>query len=268
MPSKFPLALTVALISLTAASPDSTAQATKNIAYPRELNRVIAMDRVTRNIFAFLVAAALTCSAQTKPAGACSFDGFDAAFTPNPTIAEVATKAPAPALSDCDSPKGCRSFHVAAGSPVLVYKVEDGWTCGYAADSRSAGPVWLRSADVRPVSYERDAPLSAWVGWWSGGEDRIHIDLSRSGASLHLQGKATWHGAGGIEHYGSIAGDAMPDGNRLHFSPNGPDQCTVDLVLFRKFIVAKDNGLCGALNVRFWGLWRRSASRQRGSGVK
>jgi hypothetical protein len=45
-----------------------------------------------RSIFILFAAAALTCNAQTKPSGACTFEGFDAASTPNPRIAEVATK--------------------------------------------------------------------------------------------------------------------------------------------------------------------------------
>jgi hypothetical protein len=219
-------------------------------------------------IFALLVPAALTCNAQTKPAGACSFDGFDAAFTANPRIAEVTAKASILAWDECASPKGCMSLSIEAGSPVLIYNVQDEWTCGYTEDSHGGGPVWFRSAELRPVAYARDSPLTAWVGWWTGGDDRVRIDPSKGGASLHLQGNATWHGVGRVEHYGNIEGDALPDGNHLHFSPNGPAQCTVDLELFGKFIVAKDNGLCGALNARFWGFWRRTASRQQDGEAK
>jgi hypothetical protein len=213
------------------------------------------------NILVLIVAAALNCNAETKPAGACSFDGFDAAFTANPRIAEVATKVSALAWDECESPKGCTSLRIEAGSPVLIYDVQDRWTCGYTADSHSAGPVWFRSADLRLVSYAHASPLIAWVGSWTGGQDLVRIDLSKAAASLHLEAKATWHGAAGIEHYGNIEGDALPDGNHLHFSPDGPAQCTVDLVLFGEFILARDNGLCGAVNARFWGFWRRAASR-------
>jgi len=220
---------------------------------------------LNKTISALLVAATLTCNAQTKPTGACPFDGFDAAFAPNPKIAEVTAQASILAWDNCDSPKGCMSLRIEAGSPVLIYKSQNGWTCGYTADTHGGGPAWFHSNDLRPVSYASDSPLTAWVGWWRGGDNRVRIDLSSAGESLHLRGTAAWHGTGGSEHYGNIEGDAFPDGNRVHFSPNGPSQCTVDLVLFSKFILAKDNGLCGALNARFWGFWRRTASRQQDS---
>ena len=148
---------------------------------------------------------------------------------------------------------------------MLIYNVQDRWTCGYTADSHGAGPAWFRSAELRPVSYANDPPLTAWLGSWSGGKNRVRIDLSKAAPSLHFQGNATWDGVAGVEHYGDIEGDALPDGNHLHFSPKGPAQCTVDLVLFGKFILARDNGLCGAINVHFWGFWRRTASRERDS---
>jgi hypothetical protein len=221
--------------------------------------------RMNRTIFALFAAAALSCNAQTKPAGACSFDSFDAAFTPHPRIATVTTKASVLTWLACDSPKGCVSLPIEAGSPVLIYNVQDRWTCGYTADSHGGGAVWFRSADLRLVSYARDSPLTAWLGGWTGGQDRVRIDLSKAGGSLHLQGKATWHGEEGIEHYGNIEGDTLPEGNHLHLSPNSPAGCTVDLVLFRKFILARDNGLCGDMNARFWGFWRQTASGQQDS---
>src|ERR1700677_1394637 len=68
--------------------------------------------RLKRTLFALFAPAALSCNAQTKPAGACSFDSFDAAFTPHPRIATVTTKASVLTWLTCDSPKGCVSLPI------------------------------------------------------------------------------------------------------------------------------------------------------------
>jgi hypothetical protein len=214
-----------------------------------------------RGLLTLLAATALCCSAQSKPTGACPFQGFDRGSKANPEIAEVATKGPAHTWMECESPKGCVSLPVEPGSPVQVYDVRHEWTCGYYADSHGAAPVWFRSSDLRPVHYDVSPPLKAWAGTWAGGENRVRISAVNRG--LHIRGNATWHGVQGVEHYGDVDGDATPDGNHLHFAPNGPNGCTVDLVLLGKFILASDNNLCGGLNARFQGFWRRAASPAR-----
>jgi hypothetical protein len=75
---------------------------------------------------------------------------------------------------------------------------------------------------------------------------------------LHLVGDAVWNGARGNAHFGDTKGDASPVGNRLHFVQNGPDNCTIDMTLLERYILASDNGLCGALNARFQGIWKRT----------
>jgi hypothetical protein len=204
----------------------------------------------------------LAVTAQTRPTGACSFRDFDTNPQHNPQIAEVATKTPATTWMACDSPKGCISLRVDPGSPVLIYTTDGPWTCGYSADRHGAGPAWFRSSDLRLVKYELNPPISAWTGTWTGGEDRVVIAPAKNGHALHLKGRATWHGANGVEHFGGTEGDATPVGNHLHFVEGGPDSCTMDLTLVGKFILASDNQLCGAINARFQGFWKRSSSRQ------
>lgn len=155
-------------------------------------------------------------------------------------------------------------MRVEPGSPVLVYTVEGPWTCGYSADRHGAGPAWFRSADLRPVAYDLHPPLAAWIGTWIGGEDRVVITLSSNGtAALHLRGNATWHGNAGVEHFGDTQGDATPSGNYLHFVEEGPNSCTIDLTLLGSFILASDNQMCGGMNARFQGFWRRSPPPRR-----
>jgi hypothetical protein len=204
----------------------------------------------------------LTVTARTHPTGACLFRDFDNNLQHNPQIAEVVTKMAATTWMACDSPKGCISLRVDPGSPVLIYTTDGPWTCGYSVDRHSAGTAWFRSSELRLVKYELNPPISAWNGTWTGGENRVVIAPAKNGNALHLKGNATWHGVDGVEHFGQAEGDVTPTGNHLHFVDGGPDSCTIDLTLVGKFILATDNELCGALNVRFQGFWKRTSSRQ------
>jgi hypothetical protein len=215
-----------------------------------------------RGLLVMFLASTLAANAQTHPTGACPFSDFDNNPQHKPQIAEVATKTPATTWMACDSPKGCISLRVDPGSPVLIYTTEGPWTCGYSADPHGAGPAWFRSFDLRLVKYESNPPISAWTGKWIGGEDQVVIAPAKDGKALHLKGNAIWHGANGVEHFGHTEGDATPTGNHLHFVEGGADSCNIDLTLAGKFILARDNDLCGALNARFQGFWKRASSRQ------
>jgi hypothetical protein len=214
----------------------------------------------SRSLVLFLLSS-LSVTAQTHPTGACPFRDFDNNPQHNPQVAEVVTKMAATTWMACDSSKGCISLRVDPGSPVLIYTTDGPWICGYSADRRGAGPAWFRSSELRLVKYELNLPISAWNGTWTGGEDRVIITPA-NGNALHLKGNATWHGVDGVEHFGHAEGDATPTGNHLHFVEGGPESCTIDLTLFGKFILASDNELCGALNVRFQRFWKRTSSRQ------
>jgi hypothetical protein len=71
-----------------------------------------------------------------------------------------------------------------------------------------------------------------------------------------------------VEHFGDTKGhqrtpkdtkgNAIPSGNHLHFVEDGPNSCTIDLTLLGKFILASDNQLCGGMNARFQGFWKRA----------
>jgi hypothetical protein len=167
---------------------------------------------------------------------------------------------------DCDSPRGCSSLRFDPGSPVLISTTDGPWTCGYSVDRHSGGSAWFRSAELHLVKYQLNPPIDAWDGTWTGGEDRVVITSSKQGKALHLEGNATWHGFNEVEHFGSTEGDAIPTGNYLHFAEGGPDSCAIELTLAGKFIIASDNMLCGALNARFRGIWKRAPARQPAPG--
>ena len=194
-------------------------------------------------------------AAQDRPATFCSFDGFGG----NPALAEIATAQPATGYSGCRSDRSCIPETFAPGDPILVYRVAGDWTCGYLWHSDGAGPGWVRSTDIRPIKFDPQPALSAWAGTWTGGEDRVTIQLSNIPGELDLKGEATWHGAGGVDHLGDFAGAAAPHGNHLHVASGGADPCLVNLTLVGRYIVADDNNKCGGLNVRFWGLWKRAS---------
>jgi hypothetical protein len=202
---------------------------------------------------------ALACGAQDKPAGDCSFpsDGFAATPGQKMQIADVAARA-AVKLQECGSKEGCIVSPAAWGMPVLIYRVKGGWTCGYFSGRDGAGPAWIRSDALRVVPYDADPPLSAWLGTWAGGEDRVLIRAGSMPGTLHLMGNAEWHGEGDDAHFADMNGSASPAGDRLHFVQNGANSCTIDMTLLDRYILASDNELCGGINARFQGVWKRT----------
>ena len=193
----------------------------------------------------------VTAAAQERPQKQCSFDGFGA----DPKLAEV-TRAGV-GYFGCASAKDCLPTKLAVGDVVTPYHTDGDWTCAYIQQRDGAGPGWVRAQDVREVTADPAPPLGAWFGTWANGRGRIVI--AASSGKLHLEGEAEWHGRGDVVHTGDFAGEASPAGNHLHFIEGDGDSCIVDLTLIGKYLVADDNNKCGGMNVRFWGVWKRSA---------
>lgn len=209
-------------------------------------------------VFMLILIWAPVCGAQGKPTGDCAFPdaGFATAPEQRVQIAEVAARSAAK-LEECGSERGCTATPAAWGTPVLIYREQGAWTCGYFSGHGGAGPAWIRSDALRMAPYDARPPLNAWTGTWTGGEDRVLIRTGSVPGTLHLMGNAVWHGEKDDAHFGDTKGDASPVGNRLHFVQDGPDSCTIDMTLLDRYILASDNGLCGALNARFQGIWKR-----------
>jgi len=200
-------------------------------------------------IFSLLFCIAAT--AQDRPQKSCNFDGFSA----DPKLAEVIGATVG--YFGCATAKDCLPTKLAAGDAVTLYHTDGGWTCAYLQQKDGAGPGWVKTSAIREVKADPAPPLEAWFGKWVQGDDEIRITAAKSGGKLHLAGDAVWQGGGGVAHTGEFEGDAAPAGNHLHFVEDGPDSCTVDLTLIGKYLVANDNQMCGGLNVRFWGVWKR-----------
>jgi hypothetical protein len=194
-----------------------------------------------------LLLVATAAAAQNVPKSACDFDGFDV----NSRLAEVA--APATAYYGCGTGK-CLPMPLKAGDPMVISRADGAWTCGYLVSPKGSAQGWIHSLDIRPVAFDLNPPLSAWVGSW--GQDRNHILIRVSNGKLHIEGEAYWHGGGNNVHSGSLSGEASPMGHKLRYSES--DACTVDLALLGKYLLANDNNMCGGANVRFWGIWRRA----------
>jgi hypothetical protein len=198
------------------------------------------------------------CMAQSKPTDNCFFadDGFATTAGEKVQIAEIAQQA-ALQLQQCGTAKGCVQVPVALGAPVQIYRRQGEWTCGYVFGQNGAGPAWIRTAALRVVPYDEQPPLNAWMGIWTGGEDRVLIRAGSAPGTLQLEGSARWRGKYAT-HFCDTKGSASPKGNHLHFVEGGADSCTIDLTLLSRYILASDNQSCGGMNVRFEGIWKRT----------
>ena len=166
--------------------------------------------------------------AQQHPTSLCEFDGFDT----NSKLAE----------------------NIKTGDPVVVGRIEGGWTCGYLVTRKGASQSWVRSKDLRLLEFDPQPSLAAWTGTWVQGANRIRIQNSKSPGKVSLEGEAYWHGFGDNVHSGEFSREASPVGNHLHLED---DACKIDLALISKYILANDNNMCGGMNVRFWSVWKR-----------
>ncbi len=203
---------------------------------------------------AALAAATCTAAGQQVPTFACEFDGFDV----NAKLAEIAK--PTTAYYACAVGRKCLPMLLKAGDLVVIGRSEGGWTCGYLSSAKGSAQGWVRFADFQPVEADPNPPLTAWLGTWVQGENRITIERSNTPGKLSLDGEAYWRGGRDNVHEGAIAGEATPTGNRLHYEEGSAESCNIDLALIGKYLLASDNNKCGGMNVRFWGVWRRGVN--------
>jgi len=191
---------------------------------------------------------------QQVPTAACDFDGFDV----QAKLAEIAK--PTNAYYACAVGRKCLPMLLKAGDLVVISRSEGDWTCGYLISAKGSAQGWVRLVDFRPVEADPNPPLTAWIGTWVQGENRITIERSNTPGKISLDGEAYWRGGRDNVHEGAIAGEATPQGNRLHYEEGSAESCNIDLALIGKYLLASDNNKCGGMNVRFWGVWRRSVN--------
>ncbi len=173
---------------------------------------------------------------------------------PEPKLAEVSMHGSIQ-LIDCGYLKGCIQIPVAQGSLDLIDYQQGKWTCGYVVGRTGSGSAWIHSDTLHQVTFDLHPALGAWVGNWVGGDDRVAIRKAPGSNMLLVAGRARWRGGAEFpDSFGFVRAAASPSGNRLLVSASG---CTVYLTLIGHYIVAFDNGGCGAMNVHFNGIWKQ-----------
>lgn len=193
----------------------------------------------------------MAAAAQEHPTTNCPFDGFSA------TPKLVVTVASSVGYYGCSVKSGCLTTNINKDQPIVLFQKSAEWICGYVDDKDGATPAWISAKEVREVGPDPIPPVTAWLGTWRNGANRIVIKRPGDPYKLTLVGHATWHGRAGVEHSGDVTGDVTPSGDHIHYSEGG-ESCAIDLTLFGNYMVANDNDRCGGMNVRFWGIWRRS----------
>jgi len=132
---------------------------------------------------------------------------------------------------------------------------------------------WTEASNVT-LGPEPSPPKSAWIGRWefaySGGEPWIDIRQRKDG-KLHVTGYAEWRAhpdsvpnLGELDFTGLPHGVLFDDGDPACFEMKWADDeparcldCVIRLMLLGDRLLAKDNGRCGGMNVRFSTMFSR-----------
>ncbi len=195
--------------------------------------------------------------------------------TPAPITAELVEVAPGPNryFHAGDEREGCpaptaacrRKGYVVAGDRLVAWEAKGPLTrvTYLAPGAKRPSEGWVETAALRRVTLA--PPKSAdWIGGWSGWESEIDINRGTKPGTFHLGGNATW-GAhdpdrvkrGGV-NFGMFGADVPePAGNALALADSEEPDCRIALRLLGPYLVARDNGRCGGLNVSFSGVYRR-----------
>jgi hypothetical protein len=194
---------------------------------------------------------------------------------PAPIAAELVEIVPGPKryFHAGDEREGCpaptaacrRKGYVVAGDRLVAWEAKGSLArVSYLAPgSERPSEGWIESAALRRVVVA--PPRTAdWLGGWTGWESQIDITRGPKPGTLHIGGNAAW-GAhdpdrvkrGGV-NFGMLAADLpAPKGDRLAFADSEEADCRVALRLLGPYLVARDNGRCGGMNVTFSGVYRR-----------
>lgn len=129
------------------------------------------------------------------------------------------------------------------------------------AEVARVGSLFLLPAFICAQQLPSDAhqPSSRWIGTWTQGENRITVIACwpYAPAVLTFDAKAYWHSPSKNVETAQIYVRAHPFGNRGQLAD---EVCKIDLTLMGNYLLASDNNLCGGINVRFRGLWKRSTA--------
>jgi len=159
-----------------------------------------------------------------------------------------------------------QSAYVLPGDTVLVSKRMSGFRCAFYPNKVGGSAGWVPENRIEAMTVDTQPKLQQWAGTWVDGDDSIRMDLR--GAKLHASGEAFWpskNPSAEQRPYGPNLGDfeatASPDHNVVTFvegeAQSANNVCRVKAVLVNDLLVVSDNQMCGGMNVRFNGVYRR-----------
>ncbi len=196
-------------------------------------------------------------------------------LTPAPITAELVEVAPGPDryFHAGDEREGCpaptvacrRKGYVVAGDRLVAWEAKGPLrrVTYLATGAKRPSEGWVETAALRRVTLAPPKPAD-WIGGWSGWESEIDINRGTKPGTFHLGGNATWGSHdpervknGGV-NFGMFGADVPePAGNALALADSEEPDCRIALRLLGPYLVARDNGRCGGLNVSFSGVYRR-----------
>lgn len=155
--------------------------------------------------------------------------------------------------------KCMRSAYVVRGDEILVGKTTADWACVWYQGRKHESVSWIPRKYVAFRPAPRIDPIKGWVGVWVDGADKITISLLKKSGELQLQSNLRWEGGisalgEAIAHFGGMKGNLDVQGSQASAVES---DCQARFTRIGKYLVADDNGACGALNVRHTGVYFR-----------
>ncbi|MDO7841448.1 hypothetical protein [Sphingomonas immobilis] len=168
-------------------------------------------------------------------------------------------------IAGCPSaaPKCVRKGYLLSGDPVLLGKTQGGYR-----EVSFTGPKGTLSEGFVPVAAIKPWTAPAvWTGHWVRDEGEIDIRPGKRTGTYAVDGEATYgmHDPdrvkrGGV-NIGNIDGEGVPANGLLRGGDEKADyECAWSLKLAGPYLIAADNGMCGGMNVRFNGFYRRAGA--------
>lgn len=149
--------------------------------------------------------------------------------------------------------------YVVPGDRLLLGKTHGDWTCAWYAGKREETVGWVRTRDLAPQT-DAQAEAPDFSGKWKQYDYPGYISIARRNGSWYVLGEMRWSSPY-TTHFGELSGELKVQGRHAHLGGTpGPqaDDCVADLTRIGDFLVVHDNQRCGALNVRFDGVYTRS----------
>lgn len=156
-------------------------------------------------------------------------------------------------------PKCMRGSYLVPGDEVLVGKRHAAWACVWYQGRHGESVSWVPARRVALHPAPPLQPVRGWVGRWSDGTNVIRIVELNAGKRLQILSNLRWDGGTSpdgepLAHFGGTKAVLDVRGSKATASE---DACRVNLTRIGKYLVADDNGKCGALNVRHTGVYFR-----------